>query len=123
MAGVHLGRRLLHCLAVKSGLQNVALFTMQAEIHALDLFLLGHSEAYRYVNNLQDDQGADNRQSPGNRAADQLIEDLRAVAIGKAFPALSFNASLTALVANTPVIMAPRAPPAPCTPNASSESS
>src|SRR5579871_6655432 len=38
-------------------------------------------------------------------------------------PAASLSPSLTALVANTPVRMAPRVPPAPWTPNASSESS
>src|ERR1700693_181664 len=42
---------------------------------------------------------------------------------GNSLPAESFNPSLTALVAKTPVRRAPRVPPAPCTPNASRVSS
>src|SRR5258706_12148875 len=42
---------------------------------------------------------------------------------GSSFPPASFRPSFTAFVANTPVRIAPIVPPAPCTPNASRESS
>ena len=60
--------------------------------------------------------------------ADQLVEHLAGLAVhqaerqhiaGRVLP----SASLTRLVANTPVRSAPRVPPAPWTPKASSESS
>ena len=76
---------------------------------------------------LQDHECSDDRQNPGDGRADGLIDDLAGVAVHQAerqgLPAASFRASLTALVAKTPVRIAPSVPPAPWTPKASSESS
>ena len=77
--------------------------------------------------NLQDDQCADDREDPGDRRADRLVQHLAAVAVHQPerqhLAGASFSASLTALVAKTPVRIAPSVPPAPCTPKASSASS
>src|SRR5262245_31021482 len=50
--------------------------TMLREIEPVDLVLLGHSQANRGIDDDQGDYGYDNREAPGDRDGDELIDQL-----------------------------------------------
>ena len=47
--------------------EDVALFAMLAEVEALDLLLLRHTQAHRGVEHLEQDEGDDGGEDPGDR--------------------------------------------------------
>ena len=82
-----------------------------------------HPKPNRLIHDEQNDKSAHNRQCPCDRHANRLIQNLVPVPLQQPGRLARPEAGLIPLLAKNPVSSAPSVPPAPCTPNASSESS
>jgi hypothetical protein len=83
----------------------------------LDLLIGADPQSNGRIANLEDDERPDNRQSRAMALPAIWLRICPAFPSinpsGRGFPAASFDASFTALVAQPPVRMAPKVPPAP----------
>ena len=83
---------------------------MEDKVQAFALLVFSHAQPYHRIDQLQQDEGDDGAIQRGNPSAQGLGGQ---AAIGAA----------NFFTASTPVSKAPKMPPMPCTPKASSESS
>src|SRR5690349_16314614 len=67
-----------------SRLEYIPFFAMHAEVEPFDFLFLADPQSHRHVTNLKNDQGADDRERPGNARSNQLIQHLAAVAVHQA---------------------------------------